>query len=509
MSHSFYFKISPERCDLAESARREPDNFFLTPACAEGYSRLGFKPVLLGQTCDGEPRTTCLGFLRIGRLTKSLEVPWIIGSQADAAFWQDLTAHCRKNRIWRLSVRVIGDTSMIEWLGGVIMEQVSGAQHRLQLLEKLRPVSENHQRSLKKAIRAGLVLRESSEPEAIRTHCQMMEQSMKRRSERGENVPSEFREEYYHGMLGAGAGTFFQTVLNDDVVSSLFVLLSERGAYYQSAGTSTAGMNSGAAVFTIVNTANRLAERGITVFDLGGVEKGNEGLDRFKSGFGSEVSNFEEVTVSLAPAWVKKMLTAAALLRNDPGSLLRHLLFVDKSLVFETTPDSCSTGCSVPDGIQFRKLTDECLNTYCAAGSEMERQRERFMELGYNDAYGAFLGDELAHVSWLVSAAHDVCSPIRDVKLRPGEMEITHCQTARAYRGKGIYPAMIRFLTEQARLAGVRRLFMVTDPLNEASKKGILKGGLHACGTITRIRCPFVFGEKAARFRGYRARLRG
>lgn len=500
MSSSLYLKTPPEGSELIEAAQRDAANFFLTPACAEGYSRLGYTPVLTGQDSS-----RLLGFMRVGRFTRALELPWVPRPPENAHFWNQLISECRRRRIWTLSVRIIGAALGDLSTCGDVLEHIRGIQHRIHLKGKLKPGSENHRRALKKALQSGLTYRESTAAETTAIHCQLMEHSMSRRRERGESAPiAGASDRYYQAMLGANAGAFFQTLLNGEVVSSLFCLLSAEGAYYQSAGTSPAGMDCGASVFNIVSTAELLASRGIHIFDLGGVEQGNDGLNRFKAGFGSEVTNFEEITLSLAPIWVRKLRTALALLRGDPALLWQNILSVDRSLAYAIQPDASIKSSETPVNITFRKLSDACLHRYCAPGMEFARQRERLEELGYNDAYGAFLGEQLVHVSWLVTAENDARSPIRDVKLQSGEMEITHCQTASNHRGKGIYPAMIRHLTQQAQKAGIRRLFMVTDPLNTASQRGIIKGGLKPCGTVLRIRCPFLFGERALRLRTYR-----
>jgi ribosomal protein S18 acetylase RimI-like enzyme len=506
MTPGFHIVVSPSSAEVAEVANLQPGDFFVTPACAAGHAAQGLKPVLLGLRENGAWVCGCLGFLRIGRLTRAMDIPWLPALPPDSPFWTGLATACRALRVWDLSVRRI--TAAPESLPalGPVVRRCTGFEYRLQLGggAVIRPTSENHCRNLAKAEKADLVLRQITDPGAVAVHLGLMQASMQRRAERGEHVPGRGRDGYFHAMLQAGAGHFFQAIKDGEVCSSVFVLRAAKGAYYQTAGTTPQGMADGASPFLIVNTARQLQAEGVTCFDLGGVEAGNEGLGRFKAGFGAERHSFAEAEFAMAHPVLRKVRTAIALLRRSPAALMRSLVAVDQSLAYCLEPAAAAEPSL--GSLRVVKLTDEQLHVACPSGSEFSRQSERLSELGYNDAFGAYLGNQLVHVSWLISPDHDRQSPIRDVKLRDGEAEITHCQTAERHRGKNIYPQVVRHLCREAARRGARRLFMVTSPENTASQRGILKASLRPCGRIIRLRLPCLLGERAWRLRTFRWR---
>jgi RimJ/RimL family protein N-acetyltransferase len=90
-----------------------------------------------------------------------------------------------------------------------------------------------------------------------------------------------------------------------------------------------------------------------------------------------------------------------------------------------------------------------------------------------------------------VTYEHDRLSKRRNVKLRPREAEITHCQTPSEYRGKGYYPFAIRSLFRVAAELGIKRVFMITNAANEPSQRGIKKAGLTRQGSIRCLILPW------------------
>jgi len=96
-------------------------------------------------------------------------------------------------------------------------------------------------------------------------------------------------------LLNSRAGELFQTLKDDRVLSSILILRSSQGAYYQSAGTLPEGMKLGASAFLVSSVAAILKQEGSRVFNLGGATADNPGLRRFKAGFGAR-----EVTLQAA-----------------------------------------------------------------------------------------------------------------------------------------------------------------------------------------------------------------
>jgi RimJ/RimL family protein N-acetyltransferase len=326
-----------------------------------------------------------------------------------------------------------------------------------------------------------------------------MDASKQRRLARDGGDEGQARESYFRAMLQGGAGEFFQAVMNGIVRSSVFVLRAPKGAYYQSAGTSQEGMSEGASPFLIVRTAAQLQSEGVTCFDLGGAMDVNEGLCRFKAGFGAVAHEFEEAEFVVAPPLLRKLRTGASILRRNPAKAFSQLLNIQQTYAYAADPATVAKQSlnEEPTEMRLEKLSDERLLELCGPGTEFSRQGERLQELGYNEAYAFFLNEELVHVSWLVTSVHDRSSIAEDLQLKAGEAEITHCYTASQWRGRGIYPKAVRLLCGEAASMGIRRLYMVTSSQNTSSQRGILKAGLKPCGRTVRVRVPALLGERA------------
>ena len=117
---------------------------------------------------------------------------------------------------------------------------------------------------------------------------------------------------------------------------------------------------------------------------------------------------------------------------------------------------------------------------------------ERRQRLGFNAAYGLYMGDTPVHVAWMVDARLDRLNRVRNVRLRRSEVEITHCLTDEAHRGRGLYPLAIRALCALAGSNGAERVYMITSIDNLSSQRGIEKAGLKRWGDIRRFFCPLA-----------------
>lgn len=502
MPLTYKIVASPDLQLLQELERLRPRDPFSTPQFAKGSQGGGSTPILIGLFDDGRLVHGCLAFMKKGRLTNWLECQSLPPLPADSVFWAGLKKSLSQLRVSEAELRMIGGHT-IPHLGTEIGRR-SGTEYIWELGSAApSPKASNHKRNLSKAQKAGIKLEWSSAAVAVDEHLALIGNSMTRRAARGENVPSRINRRYYESMLQAKAGVFARAVHQGKTLSSIFLLQSQSSSYYQSAGTSAEGMEHGSSVFLIYQTAQELARQGQECFDLGGTfAEDSPGLARFKSGFGGTETAFEEVHLDLTSPAMRKLQTLLRLLKHDRKTLFKSFFSRDSFIVYCTTAplkQPPQTG-----SLLLRKLTDEELQAHCAKGSEFHRQSERLDELGYNDAYGVFDGAELVHVSWLVSADHDAISPEREIQLRPGEMEITHCYTGSHHRGRGIYSFAISGLVETAFALGAHRVFMTTHETNLASQRGITKAGMQMAGRITRAWCPLLSSDHMIRSRSFR-----
>ncbi len=303
MQPRFELIIGADDALIRELADRDPENPFVTPEFAHGQALLGCTPCLLGLWSGEELQAGCIGAFKKGRLSSSLDIRLLPKISADSPFWPGLTAACKALRIWDLTICAVTERAdPVPMLGRVTFEE-RGTEYHLRMTDRpdCARMGSNHKRNLVKAGKNGVILNRTSSPDAIYAHVSLMNLSMERRQERGELVTANIRTLYFRHMLAAGAGEFFRAMHPDGtVLSSIFLLRSRAGSYYQSAGTSPHGMSLGSSTFLIWRAAEFLQSEGVACFNLGGSSRDNEGLLRFKSSFGGEAVSFQTFTFNLA-----------------------------------------------------------------------------------------------------------------------------------------------------------------------------------------------------------------
>lgn len=189
-------------------------------------------------------------------------------------------------------------------------------------------------------------------------------------------------------------------------------------------------------------------------------------------------------------------------LRTNPTDLRRALVRIDHYVVHGADPNLVPAPDPIP-GAVLAKLTDDDLAALPASRPEVADQLACLRRRGFNNAYAVRLQGEVAHISWIITSELEYGYPIRNVKLRERESEITHCVTLPEYRGRGLYPFAIRGLCRIEAARGTKRLFMITNIKNKASQRGMEKAGLVRRGRIFRVYSPQLEGLTVT-FRGHR-----
>lgn len=103
------------------------------------------------------------------------------------------------------------------------------------------------------------------------------------------------------------------------------------------------------------------------------------------------------------------------------------------------------------------------------------------MTLGKAKLY--YVADEsgtTAHVSYVVPK----CFKFSFLNKR--DYEIGPCFTAPEFRGQGIYPTVLKHITENVG-ANDAVFYMIVDDKNVASIRGIEKAGFERCGTVRKV----------------------
>jgi lipid II:glycine glycyltransferase (peptidoglycan interpeptide bridge formation enzyme) len=182
----------------------------------------------------------------------------------------------------------------------------------LQTPELAAGLASNHKRRIKAAEKAGIAVR-AAESTAVGGHVALMQETFERRKQRGETVPDQIDSAALEAYVSAGAARVYQACLGDRVLSSILILLSPAGGYYQSAGNSPESLSMGASHLLVYRVAQLLQRESLEVFNLGGVSEENPGLVRFKEGFGAHAVELEAAEFDVGPAWKTAVTSMAAL----------------------------------------------------------------------------------------------------------------------------------------------------------------------------------------------------
>jgi hypothetical protein len=295
-------QLDPDDELLQAVADAEPENPFRTPAFARAQMLGGERTVLFLATSTGSTHG-CTGFVVQGRIHRDLTIVSAPAIDANHPLWRTIHDLCRREGITRLGVHTFGSTARGIPSLAHELSRVARREFVLILEPNCSPLmlSSNHRRNVRRAERAGIEVLESTDPQAGDTHAVLIDASMLRRVERGESVSCDTVPDPFRHFIATGAATVFQARdAEGTVLSSILVLQSARGAYYHSAGTSPEGMRNGASQLLVATVAERLRDRGITRFNLGGAGEDEVGLARFKAGFRPETVELEAATFDVA-----------------------------------------------------------------------------------------------------------------------------------------------------------------------------------------------------------------
>jgi hypothetical protein len=306
MIESPAFEVVPDPpADLRVSvAQLSPTNAFYTNAYIAYRRDLGDLPYLLLVRKDGELIAGCTAFEKTGRLGRSLEITSLpgIGDNEFDCFWDGLRSFCKARGITQLSVHTFSSpASRIPSLQGERWRK-RRVEYKLGLLgpDLWKHMRKGHMWNVKQGRKAGLTVRIAIDQEACIEHARLIEASMTRRMDRGEEVSNRSDPDKHWALVRTGAAKVFQAVRGGHVVSSNLVLLSARGGYNHSQGTNREGMAEGAAHFLIYEIATILRVQSFEVFNLGGTDQLESGLERSKNEFGATTTRLELESLCLS-----------------------------------------------------------------------------------------------------------------------------------------------------------------------------------------------------------------
>jgi RimJ/RimL family protein N-acetyltransferase len=268
-------------------------------------------------------------------------------------------------------------------------------------------------------------------------------------------------------------------------------------------------MERSAAHFLRFEMSELLRDDGLEVLYMGGVSDPAGGLAEYKRGFGAEIRTLEKARAYLGSPVRKKVSTLVTLVRQDPLEIPRTLAGrVERSFVFVAEVDGYDQPAELPEGWSFEPMDLEAVRALEERGDELAPYARRFQGRDFSDAWEIRIDGDLAHVSWMIPHENDVRLPVRNLKLRPREAEITHAITPVRFRGRGLFPLAIRLLMQVARDRGYETVYALTAESNVASQRAILKAGFVRHGDIYRWVLPYLPGSPYLTWRGHRLRGR-
>ena len=304
------FDDAPRDDSLRALEDAQPENPFATAAYARARERLGARVCMLSQDRTAASGTSCLGFLALGRVHRTLEIPSLPGN-ATAAFVTGLLDASRARGITTLDLNTFASPA----ISIPRLPRERRRERREWLIDLSRgdwqkDLATNHRRNVERARKSGCSVRRAGTPQDVEIHARLAAASMDRRARRGEATGAAEQRALIRAMLDSGCAQLFQAVLDGRVVSSVCIMLARHGAYYQSAGTSPDGMTAGASPFLVVQAAEMLRGEGRRVLNLGDASAANAGLQRFKSGFGARPIELAAVQSHFFSLWKAPVATA-------------------------------------------------------------------------------------------------------------------------------------------------------------------------------------------------------
>jgi len=293
------------------AAARDPSNPFSTTEYVRARESLNAKACLIGLYHGTELVSGGISFVSGSFLRRSLDIPSLPSAPEPATFWQGILQLCRALKVWRLEVNTYGSrTAEIPQLPGELTRRTRYEYViDLPVNDIFEGVSSQHRRNISRASKAGLTIRRTREESAYTQHREVMDASLERRAKRGETI-DRGGSALALALLANKSGEIFQAVHGEQVLSSIMVLRSSTGAYYQSAGTRPEGMKLGASPFLVSQVARILKHEGAQIFNLGGAGEDSTGLRRFKAGFNAREIALQAASFCPKSAPERKLHTA-------------------------------------------------------------------------------------------------------------------------------------------------------------------------------------------------------
>jgi GNAT superfamily N-acetyltransferase len=133
-----------------------------------------------------------------------------------------------------------------------------------------------------------------------------------------------------------------------------------------------------------------------------------------------------------------------------------------------------------PAGLRIEECTNTDLLTYIGSTTPEEVTKRLAND---NIAYVAYIKNIPAAFGWVARGKATIGELAHEMVLPIGNRYLWNFRTLEAFRGLGIYPALLQYITRQEKVAA-NRFWIIHAPENKASLKGIKKAGFHYVGRL-------------------------
>ena len=439
--------VTPEL--LAELADRYPTNPFLTPGYARFRSTSGQTTTALTQRSpSGELLSGCLLHqVPVGKLHRSVEIPSLTRPADAGGFWDALHAFCASLRITHLTIATYGSDPVEIPVTAAESGRTIRREWVMELPASLTPElwSSNHRRNVRKGNKNRLKLTVCN-AEGASLHETLIRNSLTRRAETGQQVPTGVTSREIECMAEAGAGLLYQARSDDgQVVSSLFVLRSSLGAYYHSAGTSQTGMQLGASHWLVARTAESLCAAGCRTFNLGGSKPELAGLTRFKTDFRTRSVDLQSTSWVMGTTWLGKSLAGGKRIFRNPSLLLDSRSYRSENYdLFRMPTDSVAP--KLPNGVTFQRIDFKTALDLYWNYPEIKLHSSQFTDFENAAVATLSVDGEFAHITWLESANSATTRLFGGSRLAPSDRLVSRYFTLPNHRGHGLFLLALQHL---------------------------------------------------------------
>ncbi len=488
---------SPGEAELADLSRFAGDPPLLAPAVLRALAPPGARLVTCGVRRGGRLVAALAGWERglpYGRTLTFPALPAFAERSAEVAecLWGGLGALARRRRAPWVELsglygaacavpRSLGPLRALRWRRELVMDLAARGDGSPEALP------EPWRAPVQAAVDGGLTLEVARGEEALGAH--LAAAAAWGSSPAGGEDPPPLRPDAQARLLRAGLALVARAEGPRGVLASLLVLDARPQACLLGLTAAPGDEGHTAAAFLLWRTGARLAAEGARSLHLGGLtEEAPLPALRLRRAFGGAERHALHLVMAAGPRWPVALEAAWRMGWRSPLRLARAVAGrVARLERFEVHGWEAPAwrAAALPPGMELRQLGDEELVTASIHSDALGTHRGLLRQSGVNGAWGLFVDGELAHVSWVLTRALLARLPLAHLRLADDEAELGNCVTLPRFRGRGLYPLVIRALSGRLFEGGVRRVYLVTARGNAASVRGIEKAGPSPCGRVS------------------------